>query len=94
MMALVQNNSTVGTTPTLICAVPYGNRQNIPVYIHNSDAAAIAVGGSTVAMTGATHGHSVAAAGALQLWLCSGDKVYAVSAAGTAAGAVVVTYSA
>ena len=45
-------------------------------------------------MTGAAHGINLNANAGVQLWLNGGDKVYAVSAAGTAANAVNVAYSA
>jgi hypothetical protein len=92
-MALVHTNSTVGTTPTQIVQVQTGLQRNIAVQIQNLDSAAIFIGDSTVTASGATRGHSIAAAATFQIWLNPGDKVYAISAAGTAAGAVVVTYS-
>jgi hypothetical protein len=70
---------TVATTPTLL-----GQPTNV-IYIANTDAAAIFVGGSNVTTT---TGVSVAATtGTLQLTGANGP-VYAVSAAGTSAGAV------
>ncbi len=93
-MAFVQNNVTVNTTATLVASVPTGNRQNIPVYIQNNDTAIIWVGMSNVATSGATIGHKIAAGGQLQLWCNSADMIYGISVAGTAAGSVVVTYSA
>jgi hypothetical protein len=92
-MALVHTNSTVGTTVTQIIQVPVGLQRNVAVQIQNLDSAAIFVGDTTITSSGATRGHSIAANATFQLWLNSGDKVYAISAAGTAAGAVVVTYS-
>lgn len=92
-MALVHLNQTVGTTVTLICQVQTGLSRNVAVQIQNLDAAAVFVGDTTVTTSGAGRGHSIAANATLQLWLNSGDKVYAISAAGTTAGAVVVTYS-
>ena len=92
-MALVHINATVGTTPTQIVQVQTGLQRNIAVQIQNLDAAAIFIGDVTITTSGATRGHSIAAAGTFQIWLNPGDKVYAISAAGTTAGAVVVTYS-
>jgi hypothetical protein len=91
-MALVHTNSTVGTTVTPIIKVPAGN-QSTPVQIQNLDTAAVFIGDNTITATGATRGHSIAANGTFQLWLNANDEVYAISAAGTTAGAVVVTYS-
>jgi hypothetical protein len=92
-MALVHINQTVGTTATLICQVQTGLSRNVAVQIQNLDAAAVFVGDSSITTSGATRGHSIAANGTFQFWLNSGDKIYGISAAGTTAGAVVVTYS-
>ena len=92
-MALIQTNNTVGTTAQIVFTVPTGNRQNVPVYIDNLDTAAIWIGDAGITATGATQGIKIAAAGNRQLWCNSGDNIYAVSAAGTGAGLVVVTAS-
>ena len=91
-MALIHTNSTVGTTVTRILKVPAGV-QSTAVQVQNLDVAAVFVGDSTVTATGATRGHSIAANGTFQFWLNSGDEVFAISALGTTAGAVVITYS-
>ena len=92
-MALVQTNNTVGTTAQIVFTIPTGNRQNIPVYIDNLDTAAIWIGDAAITSSGATQGIKIAAAGNRQLWCNSGDNIYAISAAGTGAGLVVVTAS-
>lgn len=93
-MALVHTNTTVGTTPTLICQLPTGLK-NTAVQIQNRDSVAIFVGDANItAASGANGGHTIAAtSGSLQIWMNSGDKLYAISAAGTSAGAVSVIYS-
>ena len=91
-MALVHSNSTVGTTPVRILKVPAGMK-TVAVQIQNLDTAAVFIGDSTITTSGSTRGHSIAANSAFQFWLNSGDEIYAISAAGTTAGAVVVTYS-
>lgn len=93
-MALEQYNTTVGTTATQVAYIDTGSRQNIPVFITNSDAQPIWVGDSTVTSSGARVGIRIATNSNLQLWCNGADKIYAVSAAGTAANAVVTTYSA
>jgi hypothetical protein len=93
-MALIHLNATVATTITKIVQVANGGTRNTAVQIQNLDAAAIFIGDATVTTSGATRGHSIAANGTFQLWLNPGDAVYAISAAGTTAGAVVITYSA
>ena len=92
-MALVHTNSTVATTVTQIVQLPTGIQRGVAVQIQNLDSAAVFVGDATITTSGATRGHSIAANATFQLWLNPGDKVYAISAAGTTAGAVVVTYS-
>jgi hypothetical protein len=92
-MALVHLNATVGTTATRILTVQSGITNPVAVQFQNLDSAAIFIGDSSITATGSGRGHSVAAAGTFQLWLSAGDVVYAISAAGTTAGAVVITYS-
>lgn len=91
-MALVHTNSTVGTTVTKIVDMPSGI-QSTAVQVQNLDAAAIFVGDQTITASGAARGHQIAANATFQFWLSSNDEVWAISAAGTTAGAVVVTYS-
>lgn len=93
-MALIHANSTVGTTATLLVTVLTSARNPVAVQIQNLDAAAVFVGDSTITTSGATRGHSIAANGTFQLWLSPGDKIFGISASGTTAGAVVITYSA
>jgi hypothetical protein len=92
-MALVQTNNTVGTTAQIIFTVPSGTHQNTPVYVDNLDSAAIWVGDAGITSSGATQGIKIAANGNRQLWCNGNDQIYAVSAAGTGAGLVVVTAS-
>jgi hypothetical protein len=92
-MALVHQNATVGTTPTKILTVQSGLQRGIAVQIQNLDTVAIFIGDNTITTSGATRGHQVAVNATQQLWLNSGDTVWAISAAGTTAGAVVITYS-
>jgi hypothetical protein len=93
-MAFVHLNNTVGTTATKIAQIPTGQRQNITVFIQNQDSQPIFIGDDDVAASGATVGHRVASNAAVQFWCNSGDVIYAISAAGTTAGSVTVTYSA
>jgi hypothetical protein len=93
-MAFIHKNNTVRTTATMIAEIPSGNRQNITVYIQNNDAATIYVGDSLVTTSGANAGWKVAAGANIQFWCNSGDEIFAISAAGTTANSVIVTYSA
>jgi hypothetical protein len=92
-MAVVHLNSTAGTTATMICQVQSGLSRNVAIQIQNGDSASIWIGDASITASGATKGHLITAGTTFQLWLNSGDKVYAVSSAGTAAGAIVITYS-
>jgi hypothetical protein len=74
---------TVGTVPTLLAQMQRS------AFIANTDAAAIFVGGPTV--TAATGVPVALTSGTLKV--DGVGKVYAISAAGTAAGAVKVVYS-
>ena len=91
-MALVHINATAGTTPSIICALENGIG-SVAVQIQNGDSASLWVGDSSITTSGATKGHLITAGTTFQLWLHGNDKIYAVSAAGTAAGAIVITYS-
>lgn len=93
-MAFQSTNSTVGTTPTVIAQLPISMGQGRAVQIQNTDAQSIFVGESDVATSGATKGHIVLAGQTYQVWISGGDVVYAISAAGTATGSVIVQYSA
>lgn len=88
-------NVTVGTTPTPLFTLPNGVGY-VAVSIQNRDSAAIYVGDSNItAASGANGGHLIAAtSGTLQVWMHGNETLYAISAAGTAAGAVSVIYSA
>jgi len=92
-MALYQTNNTVGTSAQVVFTVPVGNRQNVPVYIDNLDTAPIWIGDAGITTSGATQGIKIAAGGNRQLWCNATDQIYAISAAGTGAGLVVVTAS-
>jgi len=93
-MALQHINSQVQTTATLVADLPVSMGRNIAVQIYNNHSSAIYIGNATITTSGATIGRPIAAAGSFQLWLNGGDKIYAISAAQTAAGACVITYSA
>jgi uncharacterized Zn-binding protein involved in type VI secretion len=92
-MTLVHNSVTVpATTATLIATIPVGNPLTC-VHVSNSDTAIIFVGDSSLSNTGADKGARVAISGSLDIWLNSGDSLYAYSVAGTSANAVAVLYS-
>jgi hypothetical protein len=93
-MALQHLNTQVQTTPTLIADLPVSMGRNIAVQIYNNHSSSIYIGNASIATSGATIGRPMAATSSFQLWLNGGDKIYAISAAQTAAGACIVTFSA
>jgi hypothetical protein len=93
-MALQHINVGTQTTATILHTVKTGLPQFTAVQIHNGHSASIFIGDSTVTTSGATVGRPIAANGNLQLWLHSGDEIWGISAAASAAGAIVITYSA
>ena len=93
-MALQHVNATTFTTATPLVTIKSGLHQSTAVQIHNGHSATIYIGDSTVTTSGATIGRPIAANGNFQLWTNSGDEIWGISAAGSAAGAIVITYSA
>ena len=93
-MPLQHINSQVQTTATLIADLPVSMGSNIAVQIYNNHSSAIYIGNDTITTSGATIGRPMSATSSFQLWLNGGDKIYAISAAQTADGACIVTFSA
>lgn len=93
-MALQHINVGTQTTATILHTVKTGLRQTTAVQIYNGHSASIFIGDSTITTSGATIGRTVAAGGSFQLWLNSNDQIWGISAAASAAGAIVITYSA
>lgn len=93
-MALQHINVGTQTTATKLHTVKTGLRQTVAVQIYNGHSASIFIGDSTVTTSGATIGRTITASGSFQLWLNSGDEIWGISAAASAAGAIVITYSA
>jgi len=93
-MAFKTVNVTVGTTAAVMITLPTTMGQGRAVQIQNNDSASIFVGASNVTTSGATKGHIILAGQTYQVWLCGGDMIYGISAAGTSAGAVCIQYSA
>lgn len=93
-MAFITINETVRTTATPLVTLPVAVGRNRSVQITNADSATIAIGGPNVTVSGATIGKVLAVNGTIQYWLDGGDTIYAVSAAGTGTGKVIIQYSA
>jgi hypothetical protein len=91
-MTLVHDTYTVGTSATLIATIPAKN-PTIMVTITNDDNSSVFIGDATVAASGADKGITIVKNTSYNLALNAGDKLYAISAAGTSAYAVSVVYS-
>lgn len=91
-MAVVHSSTVVRTTPTRILQIPSGV-QYTTVTIYNGNANSIFIGDATISTSGATKGLTVAAASSAVICLNANDVLYAIAAAATAAGDVVVLYS-
>jgi hypothetical protein len=92
-MAFNHINAATFTTAQPIFTAPTGLSRQTPINIHNGHSAAIFVGDQTIATSGATIGRTIVANANQVFYVNSGDVVYAISAAASAAGAIVITYS-
>jgi hypothetical protein len=93
-MAFKHINASTLTTVSILHQVDSNARPNTPINVHNGHSASIFVGDSTIATSGATIGRTISAGANQVLYASAGDIIYAISAAASAAGAVVLTYSA
>jgi hypothetical protein len=85
-MTLVHNSFVLAAaTPALIATIPAGNPLT-PILITNANASSVWIGDASVASGNtADRGVKVVTGTTQQMWLNAGDKLYAVSAAGTGA---------
>ena len=93
-MALIHVNATTATTPVPLITIKQTARPQTAVTLYNGHSASIFVGDSSIATSGATIGRTIPAATAQTIYLSGGDTLYGISAAASAAGAIVFTYSA
>jgi hypothetical protein len=93
-MATQHINASTTSTASPILTVAGGVRQYVPVTIYNGHSASIFIGDSSITTSGATIGRTIPAASSQTFYCNSGDVIYAISAASSAAGAIVITYSA
>lgn len=93
-MAFKHINAQTQTTPSILLTIDPNARPLTPITIYNGHSASIFVGDATIATSGATIGRTIPAAGSQTFYVMPNDNVYAISAAASAAGAVVITYSA
>jgi len=93
-MAFIHVNATSQTTPSVLFQVSPNAKPLTPVTIYNGHSASIFVGDKTIATSGATIGRTIPATSSQTFYVNANDIVYAISAAASAAGAVVITYTA
>ena len=93
-MSFKHINASTLTTVSILHQVDSNARPNTPINVHNGHSAAIFVGDSSIATSGATIGRTIAAGANQVLYASDNDIIYAISAAASATGAVVLTYSA
>jgi hypothetical protein len=87
-------NATCQTTPTPLFIAKQTAMRQTPITVYNGHSASIFVGDSTITTSGATIGRTIPAATSQTFYVCGGDTIYGISAAQSAAGAIVITYSA
>ena len=93
-MATKHINASTLTTASILFTVDSNARPLTPVNIHNGHSAAIFVGDATITTSGATIGRTISAGANQILYVYPNDVIYGISAAASAAGAIVMTYSA
>ena len=93
-MAFKHFNTKTLTTASIIHEVDKNARPQTVISIYNGHSAAIFIGDSTIATSGATIGRTIANGTSQTFNACAGDQIWGISAAASAAGAIVITYSA
>ena len=93
-MALIHVNSQTATTPVVLLTVQQSARPQTAVTLYNGHSASIFVGDSSIATSGATIGRTIPATSSQTFYMSGGETLYGISAAASAAGAIVFTYSA
>ena len=93
-MAFTHVNASTQTTTAVLFQVSKDARPLTPVTIYNGHSASIFLGDSTITTSGATIGRTIPTATSQTFYVNANDIVYAISAAASAAGAIVITYSA
>jgi hypothetical protein len=93
-MAFQHVNASTFTTARPILFVDDVIPRQTAINVYNGHSAAIFIGDATITTSGATIGRTIAAGASQVFYVNGGDIVYAISAAASAAGAIVITYSA
>ena len=93
-MAFKHVNASTQTVVSILHQVDNNARPQTPITIYNGHSAAIFIGDGSIATSGATIGRTIANATSQTFYASAGETIYAISAAASATGAIVLTYSA
>ena len=93
-MAFQHVNASTFTSASILFKVNANAQPLTPVSIYNGHSASIFVGDSSIATSGATIGRTIPTATSQIFYVNPNDVVYAISAAASATGAIVITYTA
>jgi len=93
-MATKHINASTLTTASILFTVDKNARPLTPITLYNGHSAAIFIGDSTITTSGATIGRTIANATSQTFYVNPNDVIYGISAAASAAGAIVITYTA
>ena len=93
-MAFKHINAQTQTTPSILLTIDPNARALTPITIYNGHSASIFVGDASITTSGATIGRTIPAASSQTFYVMPNDNVWAISAAASAAGSVVITYTA
>jgi len=93
-MAFKHINASTLTTVSILHQVDQNARPQTPITVYNGHSAAIFIGDASIATSGATIGRTIPTATSQTFYASAGETIYAISAAASAAGAIVLTYSA
>lgn len=93
-MALIHVNASTQTTASVLFQVSKDARPLTPITLYNGHSASIFIGDATITTSGATIGRTIATTASQTFYVNANDIVYGISAAASAAGAIVITYSA
>jgi hypothetical protein len=93
-MATQHVNASTQTTASVLLYVNKNARALTPVTIYNGHSAAIFIGDSTITTSGATIGRTIPTVTSQTFYVNPNDVIYGISAAASAAGAIVITYTA
>jgi hypothetical protein len=93
-MAFKHINSQTLTAASMLFTVDKNARPLTPVTIYNGHSASIFIGDAAITTSGATIGRTIPATSSQTFYVMPNDVVWAISAAASAAGSVVITYSA